>query len=495
MLPENSAGAERVYAVQYDQLGSSRHNPDFRGKGTLTVTGSPPTYVFCGPARGTMFGGESIELALTPDEIWNVLVERERVQFSTRGGVAGREGKPFVFFCRSFIEAEEIARALPGTKDAEGVAGEQFFEQVRRLPMPTTKLGWITNLIIGANIAAFVAMGLAGAGWIDVADITPYYRFGANRADLTTDGEWWRLVTCMFLHFGVVHLLLNMWALLQAGHLVERLYGRTLYTVLYFGGGIIASVASLFWHREKFVLSAGASGAVFAVYGGLLGYMLRERQTLPKIVFQPLLKSTGLFAAYNILYGLARPNIDNAAHLGGLIGGLGLGWLLALPMDLDRRVQMIPRRLRLGLAAIAAVVVATVAFAPRYDYHVMDLLARQRVNTGPTAKEPELLQQQQKALAAYASNHDGAALAQWIEREALPFYSRWHDALRALQMEPARSSTRRRDELVTILQMKIDAYERLRTGAKRGDPEALRTFRADERKVADALKANGNPAK
>lgn len=489
MSPEiPTSAAERVYSVQYDQLGSSRHNPDFRGKGTLTLRGSPLTYVFSGPARGSMFGGKTIELALNPDDIWNVLVERERVQFATRGGVAGREGKPFIFFCRSFVEAEEIGRMLPATKDAEGVAGEQFFEQVRRLPMPATKLGWITNLIIGANIAAFVAMGLAGAGWIEVADITPYYRFGANRADLTTDGEWWRLVTCMFLHFGVVHLLLNMWALLQAGHLVERLYGRTLYTVLYFGGGIVASLASLFWHREKFVLSAGASGAVFAVYGGLLGYMLRERQTLPKIVFQPLLKSTGLFAAYNILYGLARSNIDNAAHLGGLIGGVGLGWLLALPMDLDLRAQLIPRRLKIGLAAIAGMVVAGVAFAPRYDYHVMDLLAYQRVNKVPAAKEPELLQQQEKALAAFAKNQNGAALTQWVNQEAIPFYTRWRDDLRAVPMQPGRSSTRRRDEFVAILQMKIDAYERLRTGAARNDPEAIRSFHADERNVTEAVR-------
>jgi rhomboid protease GluP len=478
---------ERVYSINYPELGP-RFNRDFRGRGTLAIRSSPPAFVFSGQQRKAVGTGAETELAFAPDQIWNVQVRGEMIEFATRLGASGRAHQPFLFACRTAEEAAEVAGLLPATKDADFIAGEEFLGRLRRLPAPAHRWGWVTNLLIGANIVVFVIMGLLGAGWFEVADMMPYIRHGANRADITTDGQWWRLVASMFLHYGVVHLLLNMWALLQAGHLVERLFGRKLYTIIYFGGGVTGSLATLLWHREKLIWSAGASGAVFAVYGALLGYMARERRALPKTVFQPLLKSTGLFAVYNVLFGLAHPNIDNAAHLGGLAGGALLGWALALPMQRDVRARLEPRRLALGLALTAVIVAAGVIAAPRYDYHLTEEIAMQRVNEAWMPKELALAQRQAALLATYVARKDAAELSRFLSAELLPFYEGWRDDLRRLEIEPGRRTAQRRDGFAGILQMKIDASRHLLDALKQGGAGALEKYRAEEHAIAEAVR-------
>ncbi len=99
--------------------------------------------------------------------------------------------------------------------------------------------------------------------------------WGANWGPLTTAGEWWRILTACFLHFGIVHLLCNMYALLLAGLLAERLFGNWFYLAIYIGTGLASSLTSLWWHPE--LICAGASGAIFGVYGALLGYLVNQR--------------------------------------------------------------------------------------------------------------------------------------------------------------------------------------------------------------------------
>lgn len=474
----------RVFEISYQEFAGPHYNRVFRGEGTLTLGADGGVLEFSGKKRA-VFGGRATR-SFSPDDIWNVTVEGRRVQF-----VAGSLGAkhPFVFFAKTPEAAAEIGTLLPQRKDADAIASAEFSARLRELPAPATSWGWITNLIIGANVAVFVLMALQGAGWFEVTSMMPYIRYGANRADVTTDGEWWRLGASMFLHYGLVHLLLNMYALLQVGHLVERLYGRALYTVLYFGSGIAGSVASLLWHSKQLVWSAGASGAVFGVYGALLGYMLRERQALPRAVFQPLLKSTLLFAGYNLLYGLSRAGIDNAGHVGGFAGGALLGALLALPLDREARPPLVPRRLQLGAGAIVAIVALGVALSPRFDYHLTDELAMERANHAPTQKEPDVLKRQQAALAAYAAKPDAVPLSRWLKDEAIPFYTSWRDELVVLKLPPGTRTVRRRDGLVNILGMKVESFAHLRAALDGGEADALEKFRAEERKIAAELKA------
>ena len=195
----------------------------------------------------------------------------------------------------------------------------------------------VMPIIIAVNLAVFIAMAASGVNVLEplIIDIVTW---GGNFGPLTLSGEWWRLGSSMFLHIGLMHLLFNMVVLWDTGRVVERLLGHTSFFVMYAVSGLLGSVASLAWNEN--VVSAGASGAVFGVFGCLLGLLLRQRDTLPTEVRNRLAKSALILVGYNLVFGAAAEGIDMAAHVGGLIAGFGCGLFLALPSaasELDKR--------------------------------------------------------------------------------------------------------------------------------------------------------------
>jgi len=154
--------------------------------------------------------------------------------------------------------------------------------------------------------------------------------WGANFGPKTLHGEWWRLFAAMFVHFNILHIAFNMWALANLGQLMERLVGNLGFLLLYLVSGLLGSVASVAWNPE--VMSAGASGAVFGVGGALLGFLLLRRDSIPAVVLVPLRNSMFSFIGFNVVFGFLVPGIDNAAHLGGLATGIGCGLLLSHPL-------------------------------------------------------------------------------------------------------------------------------------------------------------------
>ena len=133
----------------------------------------------------------------------------------------------------------------------------------------------------------------------------------------------------MFLHFGLLHIALNMWVLIALGPQVERLFGSACYLLLYLFSGLCGSVASLWWHPG--INSAGASGAIFGVIAGLLAFTLNPATRLPASITGNQRTSALVFIFYNLANGFGHQGIDNACHVGGLLGGLLMGWLLAQP--------------------------------------------------------------------------------------------------------------------------------------------------------------------
>jgi rhomboid protease GluP len=122
----------------------------------------------------------------------------------------------------------------------------------------------ITIVLVAINTLVFIATLIAGAEWlIPVGKMQ--IAWGSNFGPYTTDGEWWRLFTSVFIHFSIAHLVLNMIALVMFGPLVERLYGSVNYLLIYLLAGIAGSLASLSWRPE--INSAGASGAIFGILG------------------------------------------------------------------------------------------------------------------------------------------------------------------------------------------------------------------------------------
>lgn len=185
----------------------------------------------------------------------------------------------------------------------------------------------VTTGLLVINVSVFLVMLLFGAGFWHTNSGVPL-AWGANFGPATQDGQWWRLFTAMFIHFGVVHLALNMWALWDVGRLVERLYGRVNFAVLYLTSGVLGNLLSLVVQGNRAV-SGGASGAVFSLYGALLVFLWRERAQVEPGEFRWLFGAASVFTLLTLGMGQVIPGIDNAAHVGGLLAGGMMGALMA----------------------------------------------------------------------------------------------------------------------------------------------------------------------
>jgi rhomboid protease GluP len=201
----------------------------------------------------------------------------------------------------------------------------------RVMPTPWVRRGestiGLTQVIFGINAAVFLGMALASS---TVMDFTPQLTiaWGANWGPLTLSGEWWRLLTCVFVHGGIIHIAFNMWCLWNLGALSESLYGRWTYAAVYLLCGVGASLASVAWHPGA--PSVGASGAIFGLAGALIAAFKLGEFSVPRSALSGTLRSLAMFVIYNLIFGQVIGTTDNAAHIGGLVTGLILGALIAL---------------------------------------------------------------------------------------------------------------------------------------------------------------------
>lgn len=173
-------------------------------------------------------------------------------------------------------------------------------------------------------MAVYLLMAVAGISPISGPSVPELVRWGGNAGVLSLgDGQEWRMFTCLWVHIGIIHIGMNMWVLWIIGKFVEPLCGAWRYLLFYVVAGLCGSLASSLVHPR--IVSAGASGAIFGLYGIVLGFALRHRHTLPRPLVASLTRSGGMFVLYNLIFGLAVPGIDLSAHVGGLAGGFLLG--------------------------------------------------------------------------------------------------------------------------------------------------------------------------
>ncbi len=225
----------------------------------------------------------------------------------------------------------------------------------------------VTLILVASNILVFIAMLGFGAGLWHTSN-SVQLTWGANFGPATQDGQWWRLGTAMFLHFGAVHLMLNMWALWDVGRLVERLYGRWRFAALYLGSGIAGNLLSLVVQGNQAV-SGGASGAVFSLYGALLVFLWRERRHVQRHEFRWLFGAATVFTLLTLGMGLVVRGIDNAAHVGGLICGALMAQLLARPWAGNtKELHIAHRAAALAVLLAAGAVLVTHIPAPSYRF-------------------------------------------------------------------------------------------------------------------------------
>ena len=213
---------------------------------------------------------------------------------------------------KDFVNSEEDIINSPLNKK-EKISG------LLSLIMPASGY-FITPIIVILNILIFAIMAISGVHLI-LPSNESLLLWGANFRPLTIDGEFWRLFTSTFIHIGIFHLLMNMYALVYIGLLLEPYLGKTRFLSAYLIAGISGSVASIFWN--ELTISAGASGAIFGMYGVFIA--LLTTRLIDQSARKSLLLSIGVFVFYNLVNGL-KGGIDNAAHIGGLLSGLIIGY-------------------------------------------------------------------------------------------------------------------------------------------------------------------------
>ena len=222
---------------------------------------------------------------------------------------------------------------------------------------------FVTHILVAINLAVFALMALVANGFCEPSMQT-MVRWGAGFGPLTTHGQPWRLFTEMFLHFGVIHVGMNMYVLWQGGAIVERLFGNFAYLVIYIFSGLVGSFCSLYAHPLS--VAAGASGAVFGIYGALLGFLVVQRGTVPPVLLKSLFNAAGLFVVFNIVFGLAVPGIDMFAHGGGVVGGFLLGMLLS------RKLVRNANLLRTLVVTVAGTAIVLYLFTHLRPIHLPD---------------------------------------------------------------------------------------------------------------------------
>lgn len=186
--------------------------------------------------------------------------------------------------------------------------GNPPFEKIQEPPEPKPI---ITYILLAINIIFYFLMELAGGS----TNSEVLIKFGAKENILIWAGEYWRLITPIFLHIGVTHLILNSWSLYVFGPLVEKVFGRLKFLIIYLLAGLIGSIMSVIMTPN---LAAGASGAIFGLMGALLYLSYYYRDAVNRHFVINLV----LVILFNIYYGFTNAGIDNYAHLGGLFGGL-----------------------------------------------------------------------------------------------------------------------------------------------------------------------------
>jgi len=201
------------------------------------------------------------------------------------------------------------------TKITNDINKKNISESKKAEEVLSPKKPYVTYILIGLNILIFLLMYLLGNG---SEDIYTLYSFGAlTKESVVLGGQYIRIITAAFLHIGIIHLAFNMYALNILGKQIESFFGKYKYLLIYFFSAIVGSLMSLIFMPDSSI-SAGASGAIFGLLGAMLYFGFYFRSYFGNSVIKQIM----IIILLNLLIGFSMPSIGNAAHIGGLLGGL-----------------------------------------------------------------------------------------------------------------------------------------------------------------------------
>ena len=185
-----------------------------------------------------------------------------------------------------------------------------------------------TLVMVALNIVIFMVLAFMG----DTTNASFMVEHGAIYTPAVQDGQYWRLVSAMFLHVGFEHLAYNMFSLFFLGDILESVVGPVRFLIIYLAGGLCGNVLSFLMSVQggTVKVAAGASGAIFAVAGAFFYIVIRNRKSFGKDGMRRL----GMMVVLMIMQGIVDRGVDQSAHMGGLAAGFLLGILLYHPRTL-----------------------------------------------------------------------------------------------------------------------------------------------------------------
>jgi rhomboid protease GluP len=367
--------------------------------------------------------------------------------------------------------AERLAAVVPRERTPEFRPRLEALLEFERNLIAQSSQAPVTVGLVAINTLVLIATLFAGAEWFKPMGAVQI-AWGSNFGPYTTDGEWWRLFTSLFIHFGIAHLLFNMYALAAFGPLGERLYGSVNYSLIYLLAGMVGSLTSIAWHPD--VNSTGASGAIFGILGALLAAQLRLRKSFPVDILRPIRSSTLIYVGFALYGSFAYKGVDYAAHLGGLACGFILGLVAARPItgdksfqrsDLRRIVQMIP--VAAGLLAcgfwFAQGASSSMAGEGLYWRTVHWL------RTGELATNSKY----NAALTLAKVDKKLPPLAETLERDVLPFWREASERLSAIRLKPGSQHIATLDLLRDLADGRVRGYEHFEEGLRKNDQQEI----------------------
>jgi rhomboid protease GluP len=230
--------------------------------------------------------------------------------------------------CRAFITTSD--RVCPYCHEAVAPRAVEAREGGAVLGGFIPQARFTTSMILLVNFGLFAATVLYSmrSGNSDAflnLDPRTLFDFGAKYRPAIVLGQWWRLITAGFLHGGLMHILMNSWALFDLGAEVEEAYGAHRLIVFYFLSSVFGFFASTLWSP---VLSMGASAGIFGLIGAMIAIGVRHKSALGSAIRGLYLR----WAIYGLLFGLLPFfQVDNAAHIGGLAAGYGVAYVAGTP--------------------------------------------------------------------------------------------------------------------------------------------------------------------
>ena len=322
-------------------------------------------------------------------------------------------------------------RLLSDAEKMVGKRAEQRAEQAAALPPPDTTFQEAlrertaktiaTPALVAVNVAVFLVMLVRADGLL--GDPKTILEWGGSFGPRTTNSEWWRVVTSIFIHTGFIQLVVHMAGLAQAGMLVERFVGRVALVTTYLAAGMVGVLLTI--SEQPLAISSGSSAAVFGVYGLLLasfvgGLIRRSPASIPLHALKPLAPAAGIFVLYSLVSG--------GQLLAGLSMGFACGSVLAIGISLEKPG---PGRVALVGAAAAAVIVF-LGYPLRGIADVRPEIAR------IAALEEKVMSSYEVAIDRFRKGRmQPEALAKFIEKDIMPDLAKARARLEAIRGVPA----------------------------------------------------------